>query len=104
MSKPNSFRWSTESEPHKSRTKEIIHQHPEIRTLIGRNPYTFLIAGPLAWFVMHSWLLDFSYRTSLSWWIFVVAGLLSLIIALFTVSIQSLKAALANPARSLRSE
>jgi ABC-type antimicrobial peptide transport system permease subunit len=64
----------------------------------------FLIAGPLAWFVMHSWLLDFSYRISLSWWIFLLAGLLSLIVALFTVSIQSLKAALANPAKSLRSE
>jgi len=41
MSKPNSFRWSFESEPHKPRTKEIIRKHPEIRTLIGRNPWTF---------------------------------------------------------------
>ncbi len=43
MLKPTSFRWSDESEPHKSRTKAIIHQHPEIRELIGRNPYTLLI-------------------------------------------------------------
>lgn len=43
MSKPTSFRWSMEAEPHKGRTKEIIHEHPEIRTLIGKNPYTFAI-------------------------------------------------------------
>jgi putative ABC transport system permease protein len=64
----------------------------------------FLIAGPLGWYAMHSWLGNFAYRVDLSWWIFVVAGVGIAVMALLTVSYQAVKAALANPVRSLRSE
>ena len=63
-----------------------------------------LIASPIAWFVMNQWLEDFAYRIHLSPWIFITAGILALLIALFTISFQSIKAALANPVKSLRSE
>ena len=64
----------------------------------------FVIASPVAWYAMTKWLQDYTYRISLSWTIFVMAGLLALIIALFTISFQAIKAALANPVKSLRSE
>lgn len=64
----------------------------------------FLIAAPLGWFVMNSWLKDFAYRVAVSWWIFVLAGLASLLVALLTVGYQAVKAAIANPAKSLRTE
>ncbi|MBW3546229.1 MAG: ABC transporter permease, partial [Bacteroidetes bacterium] len=64
----------------------------------------FLIASPVAWWAMHNWLQDFAYRISISWWIFIGAGLLALFIALATVSVQALKAALANPVKNLRTE
>jgi putative ABC transport system permease protein len=63
-----------------------------------------LIAWPIAWFAMHKWLQDFAYRISIQWWIFVLAGIISILIAFFTVSFQSIKAAIANPVKSLRSE
>ncbi|QEC50995.1 MacB-like protein [Anseongella ginsenosidimutans] len=63
-----------------------------------------ILATPLAWYIMGQWLEDFAYRISLQWWMFALAGLLALIIALFTVCFQSIKAALANPADSLRNE
>ena len=65
---------------------------------------SFLIATPVAWYLMHSWLLNYEYRTEISWWIFAAAGLGALFITLLTVSSQALKAALANPVKSLRSE
>ncbi len=64
----------------------------------------FIIATPLAWFAMHKWLENFAYKTSLSWWIFALSGLLALGIALLTVSIQSWKAATRNPVEALRYE
>ncbi len=64
----------------------------------------FVIASPLAWFIMHNWLQDFAYRINISWWIFLFAGLLAITIALVTISFQSVKAAMANPVKSLRSE
>lgn len=64
----------------------------------------FLIASPVAWFIMKNWLENFSYRTSLSWWIFVLAGMLALIIAILTVSWQSWKTATRNPVEALRYE
>jgi putative ABC transport system permease protein len=64
----------------------------------------FIIASPVAWFVMHSWLQGFAYRINISWWIFLAAGLLSVIIALATISFQAIKAALSNPVKSLRTE
>ena len=63
-----------------------------------------IIASPLAWFVMNKWLQGFAYRTPVSWWLFALAGLLAIIIALLTVSFQAIKAAIANPVKSLRTE
>jgi len=64
----------------------------------------FLIACPVAWFFMHRWLENYTYRANLSWWMFVLAGLLALFIALVTLSFQSIRAAIANPVKSLRTE
>ncbi|MDB4922256.1 ABC transporter permease [Mucilaginibacter sp.] len=63
-----------------------------------------IIATPIAWFVMHSWLQAFAYRVNLSWWVFVAAGIIAVVIAFATISFQSVKAALTNPVKSLRSE
>ena len=63
-----------------------------------------LIASPVAWYAMHTWLNDFAYRTDIHWWVFLLAGGLTVLIALLTVSFQSVKAALMNPVKSLRSE
>lgn len=63
-----------------------------------------LIAFPLAWWSMNSWLEDFAYRINLGWWIFAAAAVLAVLIALFTISFQAIKAALANPVKSLRTE
>lgn len=64
----------------------------------------FIIATPIAWYAMHEWLQDFAYRTDLSWWIFATAGILLVIIAFVTVSYQSIRAALMNPVKSLKTE
>lgn len=64
----------------------------------------FVIASPIAWYVMHKWLENFAYKTELSWWIFALAGLLAMGIALLTVSWQSWKAATRNPVEALRYE
>jgi putative ABC transport system permease protein len=64
----------------------------------------FLIATPLAWWALNDWLGNFEYRTELSWWIFAIAGLGMLIIALLTLSIQTIRSAIANPVEALRSE
>ena len=63
-----------------------------------------LIAVPIVWYGMNKWLEDFAYRITISWWIFAVAGALALVIAIFTVSLQAIKAAMANPVKSLRTE
>ena len=63
-----------------------------------------LIAFPLSYWAMNQWLQGFAYRVHISWWIFVVAGLMAIIIALITLSFQSIKAAISNPVKSLRSE
>ena len=65
---------------------------------------SLLIAIPVAWWVMHSWLQDYAYRIPIQWWVFALGGITALLIALTTVGIQSLKAATANPANSLRTE
>ena len=64
----------------------------------------FVIASPIAWIIMHNWLGDFAYRIDISWWIFIIAGLLAVSVALATISFQAIKAALANPVKSLRTE
>ncbi|MGC4035813.1 MAG: ABC transporter permease [Chitinophagaceae bacterium] len=63
-----------------------------------------VISFPLAWWAMHTWLQDFAYRVSISWWVFAIAGILALFIALATISFQAIKAAMANPVKSLRTE
>ncbi|WP_214070202.1 ABC transporter permease [Mucilaginibacter sp. dw_454] len=65
---------------------------------------SFAIAAPIAYWGMNKWLLDYSYRVSINWWVFALAGGLSVTIALLTVSYQSVKAALTNPVKNLRAE
>jgi putative ABC transport system permease protein len=65
---------------------------------------SFFIAMPVAWYFMHTWLKDFAYRTNIGWWVFVLAGALALLITVTTVSFQAIKAAIANPVKSLRTE
>ena len=65
---------------------------------------SIIIAWAIAWFVVKNWLQDFAYRINMSWWVFAVAGIAALMIALFTVSFQAIKAAVANPVKSLRTE
>ncbi len=61
-------------------------------------------AFPLAWWAMNSWLQDFSYRINITWWVFVIAALLAILVALLTISFQAVKAATANPVKNLRNE
>jgi len=65
---------------------------------------SIVIATPIAWWAMNKWLQAFAYRINISWWMFVVAGLLAIFIALLTVSFQAIKAAISNPVKSLRTE
>jgi putative ABC transport system permease protein len=64
----------------------------------------FVLVTPIAWFVMQKWMQNFTYRTTISWWVFVLSGASMLLTALITLSFQTIKAAIANPARSLKSE
>ena len=66
--------------------------------------WSILIATPVIWMIMYYWLQSFAYRIDINWWIFPLAGVIALVIALVTVSYQAIKAALANPVQSLRSE
>ncbi|HTB25913.1 MAG TPA: hypothetical protein VK711_11100, partial [Puia sp.] len=63
-----------------------------------------LIAFPIAWYAMHSWLQNYAYHITISWWVFVAAGAASILIALITISFQTIRAAILNPIISLRSE
>ncbi|HLY69787.1 MAG TPA: ABC transporter permease [Puia sp.] len=63
-----------------------------------------VIASPLAWYAMQKWLEDFAYQIQISWWMFALAGLLAILIALLTVSLQTIRAAISNPVKSLRTE
>lgn len=65
---------------------------------------SIIVSIPVAWWMMNKWLLSFAYKTEMNWWIFAVAGICAVAIALITISFQSIKSALANPVKSLRSE
>jgi putative ABC transport system permease protein len=97
------------------RTKEIGIRKvlgasaPQIIFLLSRDftrlvLIAIIIAWPIAWYGMHRWLQDFAYRIEISWWVFGLAGLAALLIALLTVSFQAIKASLANPVNALRTE
>jgi putative ABC transport system permease protein len=74
------------------------------RDLIKLVCISILIAAPIAWFAMNKWLEDFAYRINIGWAVFVIAGFVAMFIALFTVSFHAIKAAVANPVKSLRTE
>jgi putative ABC transport system permease protein len=74
------------------------------RHFVGLVLWSNLIAWPLAWFAIHRWLEDYAYRISISWWVFVLAAVLAMAIALVTVSMLAFRAAVANPVKSLRVE
>ena len=95
------------------RTKEIGvrkvngAKNSEILIMLNRNfvkwvVIAFVIATPLAWFILNKWLENFAYQTNLSWWIFAMSGIISLAIAIITVTWQSWKAATRNPVEALR--
>jgi putative ABC transport system permease protein len=81
----------------------------KITTLLSRDflilvIISIIIATPIAWYAMHTWLQGYSYRVGIEWWVFVMSGLLCIVISLITISFQAIKAALANPVKSLRTE
>jgi len=65
---------------------------------------SFVIAAPIAWYAVSQWLTSYAFRTDIQWWLFIAPFVLVLLIAFLTVSFQSIKAALTNPVKSLRSE
>ncbi|MDB5119911.1 MAG: FtsX-like permease family protein [Sphingobacteriales bacterium] len=65
---------------------------------------SIIIASPISWFAMSKWLQNFAYRVDITWWVFALAGILAILIAFITISFQTIKAAIANPVKSLRSE
>ncbi len=97
------------------RTKEIGIRKvlgasiPNVITLLSKDFLSLvivasIIAFPIAWWVMNQWLQDFVYRVSIGWWIFLISGIIAIIISLLTVSFLAIKAAIANPVKSLRTE
>jgi len=65
---------------------------------------SIVIATPIAWYAMHRWLQDYAYRIDIKWWVFLLAGLLAVVVSLLTVSYQAIRAATANPVKSLRTD
>lgn len=65
---------------------------------------SFFVAAPVAWYFMQQWLNDFAYRAEIRWWIFALAAIVAFLVAFFTISFQAIKAAIANPVKSLRTE
>jgi len=82
---------------------------PHIVTLVSKDfiklvAIAILIATPIAWYAMNAWLQDFAYRIQIQWWVFVLAGMVAVLIAFITLGFQSIRAALKNPVKSLRSD
>jgi putative ABC transport system permease protein len=75
-----------------------------IKDLLKLVIISLLIASPIAWFITNNWLEAFAYRISLSWWIYGIAGVSALLIATLTICFQAIKAAIANPVKSLKAE
>ena len=99
----------------KQRTKEIVIRKVlgasvrNITTLISKDflklvLLAFLITSPIAYYIMDDWLQDFAYKIKISWWVFLLTGSIALLITLLTIGFQSIKAAMANPVKSLRTE
>jgi ABC-type antimicrobial peptide transport system permease subunit len=65
---------------------------------------SLIIASPIAYYFMHDWLQNYEYRVTISWWVFAITGIGALAITIFTVSFQAIRAAIANPVKSLRTE
>ena len=81
----------------------------QILTMLSRDfvpqvLFAIIIASPVVWYFINQWLQSFAYRTTISWWVFALAGLGGVFIALITLSFQAIKAAIVNPVKSLRSE
>jgi len=74
------------------------------KEFLGLVGIALVLAIPLTWWIMHNWLDNFIYHVQIQWWVFVIAGIVAILIALLTVSVQSFKAAIANPIKSLRNE
>jgi putative ABC transport system permease protein len=82
---------------------------PHIVSLVSKDfiklvAIAVVIATPIAWYAMHSWLQDFAYRIQIQWWVFALAGVVAVLIAFITLSFQSVKAAMKNPVKSLRTD
>jgi putative ABC transport system permease protein len=75
----------------------------KLYSLVNIGGLAALIAFPIAWISMNSWLCQFAYRIEISWWVFILAALSATLIALFTISFQAIRASMANPVDSLRS-
>lgn len=97
------------------RTKEIGVRKilgatvPNILALVSKDflglvIIALFIATPIAWYAINKWLADFAYRISIQWWVFVLAGAAMLVVAFVTISLQAIRAAMANPVKSIRSE
>jgi putative ABC transport system permease protein len=97
------------------RTKEIGIRKilgasvPNILSLVSKDfiklvLIAFVIASPIAWYAIHKWLANFAYRISIHWWVFALAGIVTLLIAFVTISLQAVKTAMTNPVKNLRTE
>lgn len=74
------------------------------KDFLGLVAIAMVIASPVTWYLMNKWLQDFAYRVNIGWWIFILATVIAMLIAFITVSFQVVKAAVANPVKSLRTE